>query len=144
MNIEFTLQRDDLQETRTFGQFMVDGKPYVQTLEDAVREVAGQPVKVWKIKKETAIPTGRYRVTLENSSNFGPETLTINGVEGFEYIRMHGGNTERDTEGCPLLGMNRTDTGINTCARAVDLVKQLVRKANAAGDTCWLTVRNPD
>jgi hypothetical protein len=141
--MDLLLQRDRLEADRTFGEMSADGRHLVHVLEDAVREVAGEPPELWKIHGKTAIPVGRYRVTLENSGRFGPDTLTLNNVKGFDAIRMHGGNTEKDTEGCPLLGMNRTAAGINNCAPAVAMVKELVRQAIAGGESVWLTVANP-
>lgn len=142
MNI--TLQRHTgFGEPRTFGELLDEqGEHLVHTLEDKVREIADEPVANWKIKGETAIPAGRYRVTLEDSSHFGPDTLTINDVEAYEAIRMHGGNTERDTAGCPLLGMNRSAMGISNCAPAVEKVKALVREQIDSGNEVWINVVN--
>ncbi|WP_223688366.1 DUF5675 family protein, partial [Streptococcus pneumoniae] len=50
------------------------------------------------------MPSGRYRVTLDTSPRFGPETLTINDVPGFTGVRIHGGNDADDTEGCIIVG----------------------------------------
>lgn len=141
--MNFLLQRNTLQPTRTFGELSHEGQFLCHVLEDAMRQVPDQPVLLWKIKHHTAIPTGRYRLTLEHSNRFGPDTLTIKQVEGFDGIRCHGGNTEADTEGCPLFGTNRTTTGINNCAPAVSMVKALVRQAEAGGGQAWITVANP-
>ena len=58
---------------------------------------------------------------------------------------MHAGNTEYDTEGCPLLGLQVTPTGImgGTSRPAVALVKEVVRQAIAEGRTVMLEVKNP-
>jgi hypothetical protein len=76
------------------------------------------------------------------STRFGADTLTINDVEGFEKIRMHGGNTEADTEGCPLLGLVRTESGIRNCAPAVTAVKELVRAALSHDGEVWIEIIN--
>lgn len=142
--MRLTIQRDDSQLERTFGTLLCDGDALgIQVLEDAMREVPGQDVVEWKVKGATAIPVGVYRVTLEHSNRFGPNTLTINDVPGFAAIRMHGGNTEADTEGCPLLGLNRTKTGINNCAPAVTAVKKLVADAAARDEEVFIEVLNP-
>ena len=92
-----------------------------------------------------AIPAGTYSVTLEMSGRFGPDTLTINDVPGFKYIRMHSGNTAKDTEGCPLLGMQATEFSLigGTSRPAVALVKSEVKKAIERGESVTIQVNNP-
>lgn len=143
--MRLVLQRDRLLPKRTFGRLIADGTELCKTLEDAVREIPGESVAAWKIKGETAIPTGEYRITLENSPRFGPQTLTVNDVPGFVGVRMHAGNTEADTEGCPLLGFELTDSGIKggTSRAAVDLVRRVVIDAIARGEVVLMDVRNP-
>jgi len=130
---------------RTFGKLLAgDDHRLCYTLEDEVREIPGQPVADWKIRGATAIPAGRYRLTMEDSPKFGPDTLTVHDVPGFDYIRMHAGNTEADTEGCPLLGMEIDPHGIvgGTSRPAVKLVQHVVREAIDRGDVVWLDVSN--
>lgn len=144
--MKLTLTRYELTPNRTFGKLEAeDGHRLCYTLEDAVREVPGQPVGNWKVHGKTAIPAGSYKITLENSPRFGLDTLTVNAVPGFTGVRMHAGNTEADTEGCPLLGMQVTPTGImgGTSRPAVALVKEVVRQAIAEGRTVMLEVKNP-
>lgn len=126
----------------TLGKLYIDGVFACHTLEDEVREVEGEPVAAWKIKGATAIPAGDYRVTLEPSARFGPDTLTINDVPGFQYIRMHPGNTSADTEGCILLGMQATQVTLigGTSRPAVELVKGEVRAALARGEIVTVSV----
>lgn len=99
----------------------------------------------WKIKGQTAIPSGRYRITLEDSPRFGADTLTVNDVPGFVGVRMHGGNTHENTEGCPLLGYQVTSTTIvgGTSGPAVKEVKAMVKEAIEAGREVWLDINNP-
>lgn len=144
MKVELTLRRDTGRgQPRTFGELTDQlGRHLTHTLEDMVREVAGQPVAAWKVHGETAIPAGHYRLTRQNSGRFGPGTLTLLNVDGFSYIRMHGGNTEKDSEGCPMLGLNRTPAGINNCAPALAIVKDLVSAVEAANDEVWVNILN--
>lgn len=130
---------------RTFGKLLAeDGHQLCYSLEDEVREIPDKPVADWKIKGATAIPAGRYRVTLEYSGRFGPDTLTVHDVPGFTYIRMHAGNTTEDTDGCPLLGMEIDPHGIlgGTSRPAVKLVQFMVRDAVGRDEDVWLTVSN--
>ena len=94
------------------------------TLEDAERPV--------KIKGETAIPTGTYTVIVTMSPRFKKELPLIMNVPNFSGVRFHGGNTEQDTEGCPLLGMVRHMDAISNCAPAVALVTKMIKEAKEA------------
>lgn len=132
MNI--LLQRLPSDEHRTHGDLYIDGQWCCYTLEDVVREV--------KIPGETAIPAGVYRITLENSPRFGPNTITVNKVPGFTGVRIHAGNTEHDTEGCPLVGLVRADASILQSRAALDELKPEIAAALQAGEDVWLDVRN--
>lgn len=143
--MKLTLNRRPSVGGATIGELLEDGARLCFTLEDEIRERVGEPVANWKIRGATAIPAGEYRVTLEMSPRFGPDTLTINNVPGFVGVRMHAGNTDRDTDGCPLLGLRVTENSIvgGTSAPAVGLVKARVRAALAAGQHVLLTINNP-
>jgi hypothetical protein len=114
------------------------------TLEDAVREVVGQPVAGWKKPGVTAIPTGRYRLIVDYSQRFQKNMPHILHVSGFEGIRIHAGNTHVDTEGCPLLGY-----GANLLAGTVQQSRAACYMFNEElsklldRDEVWITVSNP-
>lgn len=143
--MKLTLNRRPSLGGATIGELLEDGTRLCYTLEDEIRERVGEPVANWKVKGATAIPAGEYRVTLEHSPRFGPDTLTINGVPGFVGVRIHGGNKHEDTEGCPLLGLKVTATTIvgGTSGPAVKLVKDAVRAALASGQQVWIDINNP-
>lgn len=143
--MRLTINRRPSLGGATIGEMLEDGARLCYTLEDEIREVVGEPVANWKLRGATAIPSGEYRVTLEHSPRFGPDTLTINNVPGFVGVRIHGGNTHENTEGCPLLGLRVTDTTIvsGTSGPAVALVKARVRQALSAGQHVLLTINNP-
>lgn len=118
----------------TLGGLYVNGVWRAWTLEDALREVDGQPVASWKVDGATAVPAGRYAVEWTLSSRFKRFTPQIMNVDGFSGIRIHGGNTAEDTEGCPLVGLVRSGTGTalvnSTPARAwLDAQIEAARKA---------------
>lgn len=144
--IELILQRTHANGPATFGELRYARNDVLicYTLEDEVREVEGEPVSSWKIKGATAIPSGRYHLTLDYSPRFGPDTLTVNDVAGFSGVRMHAGNDTDDTEGCPLLGMKISDAGIvgGTSRLAVEIVKRIVRDAIHSGDMVMVDIRN--
>jgi hypothetical protein len=79
------------------------------TLEDEIRPDGK------KVYGQTAIPAGRYKVKLTWSPKYRKNlpliynqedgSIEANGVH-FEGVRFHGGNTEEDSHGCPLVAFN--------------------------------------
>lgn len=135
----------------TFGDLYIENSVHLaeqrgyetwlcHTLEDAVREVKGEPVSKWKIKHETAIPFGTYALELVDSPKFGPDTLSLKAVPGFDYVRIHKGTTEKDTDGCILVGAQRHGASISHCQEALDRVKGVVVPELKAGREVLLTI----
>lgn len=143
--MKLVLNRRPSRGGATIGELMHLGELVCYTLEDEIREVTGEPVANWKIRGRTAIPAGEYRVTMEHSPRFGPNTLTVNSVPGFTGVRIHAGNTAEDTEGCPLVGMRVTETSIvgGTSGPALRKLKWMVDDAIKAGQTVMLSINNP-
>jgi len=100
--MELQVIRLSYGETYTMSTVVVNGKNFGYCLEDTVR-----PNGV-KVKGETAIPAGRYEVIVSMSNRFKRLMPELLDVENFSGIRIHGGNRSTDTEGCLLIGANRT------------------------------------
>ena len=80
-----------------------NGKKICDTLEPIWRNYDGGEMK---IPRKSAIPEGSYRVVVTKSLRFQKYLPLLVGVPGFEGVRIHAGNTSRDTEGCILVGQN--------------------------------------
>ena len=95
------VKRDICKENFTLGKMFIDNEFYAYTLEDSVRK-PGQ-----KVPGKTAIPAGSYKVTVTYSPHFKKMLPLINDVPEFDGIRIHGGNSAADTNGCILVAKNR-------------------------------------
>ena len=138
------LRRWKSNDECTIGELYKDGTFLCYTLEDIVREQEGVPVSQWKIPGETAIPKGRYRVTITNSKRFKRPLPLLNMVEGFDGVRIHAGNVHTDTSGCILtgIGVHAGDKGLHESRVAFNKVYDLIDDALMHGDDVWLDIRN--
>lgn len=96
--MELTLNRIFLGSSATIGELLVNDKHLCDTLEDRVRP-EGE-----KVYGKTAIPEGTYEVKLTHSPRFKKTLPEILNVPNFSGIRIHTGNSSKDTEGCILVG----------------------------------------
>lgn len=119
--MELRLERNHKLNDYTIGDLYIDNIFYCNTLEDTDRGLTSsmteQEINKIKIKGKTAIPTGKYKITLDIiSPRFSNSSLykSIDGklprllnVPGFDGILIHIGNTPKDTDGCILVGYNK-------------------------------------
>lgn len=93
----------------TISHVFIDNKFFCFCLEDADRNLddsmTEEEILSKKIKGETAIPYGTYKVKSTFSNRFQKNLPLIYDVTGFQGIRIHWGNTSADTEGCLLFGL---------------------------------------
>ena len=109
MKIE--LVRIAFKETYTIGKLYVDGKYFSDVLEDVDRgldsSMSESEILKKKVKGQTAIPTGHYVINITYSPKYKGIMPLLLHVKGFSGIRIHSGNTAKDTEGCLLVGKNK-------------------------------------
>ena len=94
-----------------------------------------------KIKGRSAIPEGRYAVVISYSPKFKAWLPILLGVPNFSGIRIHAGNTAKDTEGCILVGRNRLVGQLVDSRDCLRRLKQLIVEAKERGEPVWITVR---
>lgn len=131
--MKIQVKRVALKDTYTIGKMSINGVYECDTLEDVVRDLnkdgdlddAGET----KVYGETAIPFGTYKVVLSYSNRFQRVLPEILGVKGFEGIRIHGGNTAKDTHGCILVGKN---TEVGKVTQSQDTLTKLFGKIDKA------------
>lgn len=106
-------------ETYTISKLFINGTFECFILEDKLREnssYSGFTVSYQKIIGKTAIPSGKYKIDITYSQRFKRFLPLLNNVPGFKGVRIHPGNTDKDTEGCLLPGQ-WTKGGIVTKSR---------------------------
>ena len=118
----------------TIGRLYIDEKFFCHTLEDAVREE--------KIAGKTAIPEGTYNVVVNRSPRFKRDLPLLLDVPDFEGIRIHRGNTAKDTSGCILVGINsKKGMVLESTKYEIELTK-ILKKAQQNGDTITIEIKN--
>jgi len=106
--LNLKLKRIYLKNTYTIGKLFIDNVYFCDTVEDKYRDLE----KERKVYGETAIPYGSYEMILSKSTRFKKILPEILDVPYFTGIRIHSGNTSKDTEGCILVGKNKIKGGV--------------------------------
>jgi len=116
------LDRIWFTEHSTIGELSIDGEFECYILEDYDRLSKGEN----KVYGKTAIPRGTYEIKLSYSPRFKKKLPLLTNVPGFTGIRIHAGNTAKDTEGCLLPGRTRSENFVGQSKRAFNsLIKKL-------------------
>lgn len=106
-----TIDRAWKKDGYTISRLYVNGKLFgCNTLEDTDRGLR-QDMQLEEIKKKkvccrTAIPSGSYECVYTYSNRFNKMLPLLLNVKGFDGVRIHSGNSAKDTEGCILVGLN--------------------------------------
>ena len=135
MNIE--LNRITRKLSYTIGRLFVDGKYFCDTLEDRCRDLD----KEKKVMNETAIPEGTYEVIVNVSARFKRKLPLLLDVPHFSGIRIHRGNTDKDTSGCILVGENKQPGRVINSTGYELRLTELIEKAMLAGDKIMIEIR---
>lgn len=128
------LQRIAETPEYTIGRLYIDGKVFCNTLEDPVREE--------KIADKTAIPAGVYEVVVNHSPKFKRDLPLLLDVPNFTGIRIHRGNTAKDTSGCILVGINRKKGKVlDSTKYEIELTNRL-KEAQNNGEPITIEINN--
>ena len=141
--LEVALLRYYFTKGYTAGKMYINGRFQCYTLEDEVREVEGQEVLEWKQHGITAIPRGRYEITLRYSPKFKRQLPWLRDVPGYKYILIHSGNKVEHTEGCILVGAsdgNDRDAWVGNSRVAEKQLIPVLENALAMSKRVFITV----
>ena len=136
--MELTLNRIFLGSSATIGELYADREHIADTLEDRVRP-EGE-----KVYGKTAIPEGTYEVKLTYSPRFKKILPEILNVPNFSGIRIHTGNSSKDTEGCILVGTwdGEKEDWVGSSKIAFDKLMSLLEKATNNKEKVTITVKS--
>ena len=139
--MELRLARTKKTEKYTLGVISIEGRSETfPTVEDKVRESGV------KVPNETAIPTGRYKITLDVvSPKFSqyPFYMEVCGgklprlldVPNFSGILIHSGRNENQSSGCIIL--NDYNASLE---RSKEYFKQFYAILKSATDDIYITI----
>lgn len=151
--MELLLKRVAKKPKYTIGKLYVDGKYVCDTIEDTDRGLSDSmtlnDIKKKKIMHQTAIPMGRYQVTLNvvspkfgkkefyyRNANKGRVPRLLN-VKGFDGVLIHVGTNQDSSSGCVIVGENKVvGKVINSQATFIKLYKIL----QTAKDKIYITI----
>ena len=115
----------------------LEGSFFCDTLEPTWRDYAHGEKKV---KGCSAIPEGRYAVALTFSPKFQKWLPELIDVPNFSGIRIHAGNTAKDTQGCILVGQNLEVGKVLNSKAWLEKLKAKIEEARNKGEPVRITV----
>ena len=122
------LNRGDLE-----GSYLCDTlePPCIEMKVDRTVEEVLNDKSLLKSIKPCAIPEGEYRVTMTYSPKYKTQLPLITGDSRFnslwQGIRIHAGNTAKDTQGCILVGENKIVGMVLNSRLTLTKVKNLLK-----------------
>lgn len=156
MSMKLIVDRKWKKQSYTISNLTIDGKWFCNVLEDADRGLDDSMsiAKIRELKKPsiTAIPKGTYEITLDVIS---PKYCTnsfykqvCNGkvprllnVKGFEGILIHAGNTDKDSAGCLLVGINLERGKVLKSQETFRKLYKMLSEAKLRGEYIQITIK---
>lgn len=152
-SIEIILTRIARRPTYTIGRLYIDGKRISDTIEDRDRglddSMSEARIRELKVYGMTAIPTGRYRISLTKSEKFKNRVWAkaykglipiLENVKGFTGIRIHPANTAEELLGCIAPGVNTSVGRVSNSKAAYYRIMNQLMKAWDADIPIYITI----
>lgn len=147
--MELLVDRKWKKQSYTISNLLIDGKWFCNVLEDADRGLDDSMSvdRIIELKKPTitAIPRGTYEITLDVVSpkyskvQFYKDVCNgkvprLKDVKGFDGILIHAGNTDKDSSGCLLVGVNKIKGQVVNSRETFKALYKLLQDRKSKGE----------
>lgn len=153
--MELTLDRKYRKENYSIGKLYINGQYFCDTCEDKDRDLyqgmEAEWIKEKKVYGETAIPFGRYRISMRRKSPKYSQKKQyekcegyvpyLRDVPGFSGILIHIGNYAKDSCGCILVGENKVKGGVVNSTLWFWKLYDILKEADERGEEIWITIK---
>jgi hypothetical protein len=123
--------RETKTDISTIGSLFINDVFFCYTLEDKDRGLKQSDsllfIQAKKIFGLTAIPSGFYKLTVNQSPKFKRMLPRVLDIKGFSGVLLHRGNSATHSLGCILIGYKKGENSIFESTKAeTDLVNRLL------------------
>ena len=153
--MELTVIRKYKLPKYTIGKLYINGEYFCDTIEDTDRNLYQGMDAEWlkreKVYGETAIPYGRYKITMKVQSPKFAKSKQYEKCEGyiprlinvpaFDGILVHIGNTAKDSYGCILVGENKVKGMVCNSTTWFWKLYDILKAADDAGQDIYITIQ---
>ena len=153
--MELTLIRKYKLANYTIGKLYIDGEYFCDTVEDRDRNLCQGMGLEWiekeKVYGETAIPYGRYKITMKVQSQKFAKSKQYEKCKGhiprlidvpaYDGILIHIGNWAKDSYGCILVGENKVKGGVVNSTIWYWKLYDILKKADDEGKDIYITIQ---
>lgn len=152
--MELLLHRKWRKDTYSIGLLYINGEYFCDTIEDKDRNLyqgmSEEEIRAKKVYGETAIPYGRYKISMHRKSpkysqrkqyqKCGGYLPYLSKVPGFDGVLIHIGNFSKDSAGCVLVGKNTVKGAVMNSTYWFWKLYDILKKADERGEEIWITI----
>lgn len=152
--MELKLKRIALRDTYTIGRLYLNGTYFCDTIEDKVRDINKDgdltDVGEGKVYGKTAIPYGRYEITMKVQSPKYSQRASYAWCKGylprllkvphFVGVLIHSGNDATHSAGCILVGENKVKGQVINSMATLKRIVPMLKHASDNNEKIWITI----
>lgn len=152
--MEIVLKRLYKKDNYTIGKLYINGEFFCDTLEDKVRDLNKDgdlnDEGEGKVYGKTAIPYGKYEVTMKVQSPKYSQRASYAWCKGylprllnvphFEGILIHSGNDATQSAGCILIGENKVKGQVINSMATLKRLVPMLKHASDNNEKIWIII----